>query len=46
MSDGLALLLILVGALLWGKLCGIRNQLARIADICERAEKRTNGARS
>lgn len=40
MNDGILILLILFGGLVFGKLCGIRNQLARIADVCENADRR------
>lgn len=43
MSGELLIVLIVVLGLLWGKLCGIRNQLKRIADVCESAERRTQG---
>ena len=43
MSGELLVILIVVLGLLWGKLCGIRNQLGRIADFCERSEKRMTG---
>lgn len=43
MSDALALVFILLACLTFSRLCGIRNELKRIADLCERAEKRTQG---
>jgi hypothetical protein len=40
MTEGYALAFLVVLCLLYGKLCGVRNQMARIADFCERSEKR------
>jgi hypothetical protein len=40
MSEGYQLAFLIVLCLLYGKLCGVRNQMARIADFCERSEKR------
>lgn len=40
MSEGYLLAFLIVLCLLYGKLCGVRNQMARIADFCERSEKR------
>jgi len=39
-SEGYLLAFLIVLCLLYGKLCGVRNQMARIADFCERSEKR------
>lgn len=43
MSEGYAIAFLIVLCLLYGKLCGVRNQMARIADFCERSEKRIRG---
>jgi hypothetical protein len=40
MSDGQFLVALLFAALIFGRLSGIRTQLKRIADVCERADKR------
>lgn len=40
MNEGYAIAFLVVLCLLYGKLCGVRNQMARIADFCERSEKR------
>jgi hypothetical protein len=40
MTEGYVIAVLLLGCCLYGKLCGVRNQLARIADFCERSEKR------
>jgi uncharacterized membrane protein YqgA involved in biofilm formation len=39
MSDGIALSLIVMAGLIFGQLLGVKKQLARIADFCERNEK-------
>jgi hypothetical protein len=39
-SEGYALAAIILLCLLYGKVCGVSNQMARIADFCERSEKR------
>jgi hypothetical protein len=43
MSDGVAFCLVLMLALIYGKICGVRDQLKRIADFCERSESRLTG---
>lgn len=43
MTEGYVIVLLLLLCLLYGKLCGVRNQMARIADFCERSEKRIRG---
>lgn len=40
MNEGYLLAFVVLLCLLYGKLCGVRNQMARIADFCERSEKR------
>ncbi len=40
MTEGYVLALIVVLALIYGKLSGVREQLKRIADFCERSEAR------
>jgi hypothetical protein len=40
MMEGYLIAFLVVLCLLYGKLCGVRNQMARIADFCERSEKR------
>lgn len=40
MSEGYILAFLVILCLLYGKLCGVRNQMARIADFCERSEQR------
>lgn len=40
MSEGYAIVLVILFCLIFGKLSGIRTQLSRIADFCERSEKR------
>lgn len=44
MTEGYVITMLLLLCLLYGKLCGVRNQMARIADFCERSEKRMRGA--
>jgi len=39
-NEGYILAFLVLLCLFYGKLCGARNQLARIADFCERSEKR------
>jgi len=41
MSDGIALALIVMAGLIFGQLVGIKRQLGRLADFCDRAEKRS-----
>lgn len=43
MSDGVTICLIIIACLIYGKLCGIRNQLERIANVAEGANKRAAG---
>lgn len=43
MTEGYVIILLLLLCLLYGKLCGVRNQMKRIADFCERSEKRIKG---
>lgn len=40
MTEGYVITFLILLCLFYGKLCGTRNQLARIADFCERSEKR------
>jgi len=40
MTEGVQNVFLILLCLLYGKLCGVRNQMARIADFCERSEKR------
>ena len=40
MTEGYLIAFVVLLCLLYGKLCGVRNQMARIADFCERSEKR------
>lgn len=40
MMEGYLIAFLVLLSLLYGKLCGVRNQMARIADFCERSEKR------
>lgn len=40
MTEGYILSFLILLCLLYGKVCGVRNQMARIADFCERSEKR------
>jgi hypothetical protein len=44
-NEGYILTLIVLLCLMYGKMCGVRNQMARIADFCERSEKRLAGGR-
>jgi len=44
MMEGYLIAFLVVLCLLYGKLCGVRNQMARIADFCERSEKRMKGS--
>lgn len=43
MTEGYILIFLILLCFFYGKLCGVRNQLARIADFCERSEKRLGG---
>ena len=43
MNESYVIALIVVLALIYGKLSGVREQMKRIADFCERSEKRING---
>lgn len=43
MTEGYVIVLSLLFCLIYGKLSGVRNQLGRIADFCERSEKRMKG---
>jgi len=43
MTETYATALIMVLALIYVRLCGVREQMKRIADFCERSEKRING---
>lgn len=43
MSESYVIVLLFVLCLIYGKLCGVHNQMARIADFCERSEKRIRG---
>ncbi len=43
MTEGYTIVLLLLLCLVYGKLCGARNQLKRIADFCEWSEKRIKG---
>ena len=40
MNEGYLIAFLVLLCLFYGKLCGTRNQLARIDDFCERSEKR------
>lgn len=42
MNEGYLIALTVVLALIYGKLSGVREQMKRIADFCERSEKRIN----
>lgn len=42
MSEGYFVALIIVLALIYGRLASVRDQMKRIADFCERSEKRIN----
>jgi hypothetical protein len=44
MSDGVTLALIVILALIYGRLCGIREEIKRVADFCDRSEKRMTGS--
>jgi len=44
MTEGYLIAFVVLLCLLYGKLCGVRNQMAPIADFCERSEKRMKGS--